>query len=400
MINKYLLERIYDSAYVQRWNDKYRPVEFNELDKQAHKMTIAYLLGKFEEGTEGFNWVEVIETGIFDFLQRLVLTDLKPQLLWKIKTENHQKYEELNEWVYAKLEPYIQSLGEDFCRRYKERFTKPANINTKIVDAAHLYASKWEFDFIERANPDGYEIAEIYEDYRRKIENHYGLTGFQNLILHEQYRNFVEFCGLLRFQYRWGHIYRIPRTSVLGHMLIVAILSYLFSLDLKACDKRKVNNFFTGLFHDLPEVLTRDVLNPIKQSIPGLDGLIKEYEHKEMEQKVYPLVPAEWREELKRFTMNEFENNIIIDNQIKPAVFNDICNKYNDDMYSARDGELVKACDKLSAFLEAHLAVKNGIRNNDLTKAITAIYSEVEVSMLSGPEFGNVKSILNELLEE
>lgn len=64
MINKYLLERIYDSAYVQRWNDKYRPVEFNELDKQAHKMTIAYLLGKFEEGTEGFNWVEVIETGI------------------------------------------------------------------------------------------------------------------------------------------------------------------------------------------------------------------------------------------------------------------------------------------------------------------------------------------------
>ena len=162
----------------------------------------------------------------------------------------------------------------------------------------------------------------------------------------------------MRFQYRWGHIYRIPRTSVLGHMLIVAILSYLFSLDLNASDKRKVNNFFTGLFHDLPEVLTRDVLNPIKQSIPGLDGLIKEYEHKEMEQKVYPLVPAEWREELKRFTMNEFENNIIIDNQIKPVVFNDICNKYNDDMYSARDGELVKACDKLSAFWRLTLPLK------------------------------------------
>ena len=81
MISKILLEKIYDSAYVQRWNDKLRPVEFTELDKQAHKMTIAYLLGKFEEGRPGFDWIKIIEVGLFDFLQRLVLTDLKPQLL-------------------------------------------------------------------------------------------------------------------------------------------------------------------------------------------------------------------------------------------------------------------------------------------------------------------------------
>ncbi|KAA0242417.1 MAG: HD domain-containing protein [Candidatus Brocadia sp. AMX2] len=61
---------------------------------------------------------------------------------------------------------------------------------------------------------------------------------------------------------KWSRLHRIPRTSVLGHSLFVAILSYLFSLEIKACARRCVNNYFTGLFHDLPEVLTRDIISP------------------------------------------------------------------------------------------------------------------------------------------
>lgn len=49
MIRKPLLLKIYEMANMQRWNDKIRPVELRELDKQAHKMIIAYVLGKFEE---------------------------------------------------------------------------------------------------------------------------------------------------------------------------------------------------------------------------------------------------------------------------------------------------------------------------------------------------------------
>ncbi len=76
MIRKALLLKIFDAAYMQRWNDKVRPVDLIELDKQAHKMIIAYVLGKFEEETPGFDWVEVIEGGIFELLQRVVITDL------------------------------------------------------------------------------------------------------------------------------------------------------------------------------------------------------------------------------------------------------------------------------------------------------------------------------------
>src|SRR5208283_3584029 len=121
MIRKALLFKIYDTANMQRWNDKIRPVELRELDKQAHKMVIAYLLGKFEETDPEFDWLRVVEGGIFEFLQRAVLTDLKPQILHKIK-EDRERYSQLNQWVYEQLSPVISPLGEEFAERFRAYF--------------------------------------------------------------------------------------------------------------------------------------------------------------------------------------------------------------------------------------------------------------------------------------
>ena len=79
MISHELIERLYESASIRRWNDHVRPVEFTELDKQAHKIIIAYVLGRFEEfgGARGtVNWIHLMEGGIFEFLHRLILTDI------------------------------------------------------------------------------------------------------------------------------------------------------------------------------------------------------------------------------------------------------------------------------------------------------------------------------------
>jgi len=86
MIRKALLLKFLDAAYMQRWNDKIRPVELIELDKQAHKMIVAWFLARVEEdrGTP-VSWTRLIEGGIFELLQRIVITDLKPQIFYKIK---------------------------------------------------------------------------------------------------------------------------------------------------------------------------------------------------------------------------------------------------------------------------------------------------------------------------
>lgn len=390
MIGRPFILEIFKAAAMQRWNDKIRPVELKELDKQAHKMTIAYFLGKFEEQTSGFSWLEIIEGGLFEFLERLVITDLKPQIFNRIK-EDKNKYAELNTWVFKKLEPIITPLGNDFIERFQHYFTNTDNtINKRIINAAHFYATRWEFNIIERGNPKGYEIPAIKEILQQKQERYYDLTGIQQLALYEKYRNFIDLCGQLRFQYRWGHINMIPRTSVLGHMLIVAILSYLFSLDVKASPKRCFNNYFTGLFHDLPEVLTRDIISPVKRSIEGLDSLIKAYEKELMEKEVLNLIPAEWHNEMQMFTEDEFSTIITKDNKTIKTDSDTISRESNNDVFNPRDGQAVKAIDDLAAYVEAWCSLENGVKSGDLIEARISIREKYANSIINGIHFGNL----------
>ncbi|MGD0231039.1 MAG: HD domain-containing protein [Syntrophorhabdales bacterium] len=391
MIRKGLLFRIYDAANMQRWNDKIRPVELRELDKQAHKMVIAYVLGKFEEQNPSFNWIEVMEGGMIEFLQRTVLTDLKPQIFWKIK-EDPDRYSRLNEWVYSQLEPVISPLGSRFEERFRSYFdhAEEGDVNRRILDAAHFYATKWEFDIIERANPGGYEIQEIRRGLEARQERYYDLKGVQELMLYARLRHFIDLCGQLRFQLRWSHLHRTPKTSVLGHMLVVAILVYLFSLEIGACPKRCYNNYFTGLFHDLPEVLTRDIVHPVKKSVSGLDTLIKEYEKECMEKEVYGLIPESWHAEIRLFTEIEFQGVVTVGGLRVEKTSDEISEKFNDDAYVPRDGELIQAADHLAAFLEAHLALANGMRAPDFAKTTTHLREDYRTKVIAGLKFGEI----------
>lgn len=375
MIHKPLLVELFKAAYMQRWNDHLRPCILCELDKQAHKMIVAYVLGKHEQalGTPGFDWNKVIESGIFEFLQRSVITDIKPPLFYKIK-QDKKKYAELNAYVYAIIAPLIHPIEQGaFLQRFKSYLIEDEHgsedINKALVRAAHLYATVWEFQLIERANPSGYDIPNIREELTVLLEETYHLGSMQQLVLSRGLKSFVDMCAELRFQIRWNHLHRIPQTSVLGHMLIVAMISYFFSLDVAACPRRCFNNYFTALFHDLPEVLTRDVVSPVKRSVYGLDVLIKRFEQEEMK-KIYALLPDAWKSEMHMFTENEFSSLVTVKKTMHPVASEIISKRYNHDQYNPRDGAFVETADKLAAFVEAFLALENGIKNKELADSV------------------------------
>ncbi|MBN1857137.1 MAG: HD domain-containing protein [Dehalococcoidia bacterium] len=394
MITKELLKRLFDSAYMQRWNDQIRPVELTELDKQAHKMIVAYVLGKYEEQNAEFDWEAVIEGGLFEYLQRLVLTDLKPQVFYKIK-EDPGRYRELNDWVFSELADVLAPLGDEFCSRFRQYFQQAEEpLHRRVLNGAHLFATKWEFEIIRRANPDGYEMERINQRLEAQLQHYYGLQGLRELGLYPRLRSFVDLCGLLRFQIRWSHVHRIPRTSVLGHMLIVAMLSYLFSLEMGACPQRCVNNYFTGLFHDLPEALTRDIISPVKHSVKGLSALIKTYEKEQMEEKVYPLVPPAWHANLRLFTEDEFMSVVSVNGSIVRVPSNEISEHYNEDRFNPRDGEMTKAVDELAAYMEAYLALGNGMSAPELQRACDSIKTNYSHRTIAGIDFSTVYASL------
>jgi len=397
MIPPQLLIKIFDAAYMRRWNDQICPVEMRELDKQAHKMIIAYILGKFHGEDVGFDWNTIIQGGFFEFLQRLIITDLKPQLFYTIKADK-KKYQELNSWVIDSIKPILEPLSTTLLQNFQTYIQSDdeKNINRRILSAAHFYATKWEFDIIERANPYGFEIKEIRDEIQGKLKSFNDLKGMQELSSHSDYQHFADLCGQLRFQVRWSHLHRVPRTSVLGHMLIVAMITYLLTLELDPCESRIYNNYFTGLFHDLPEILTRDVINPVKTSSKGLSDLIKNYEATQMK-KIYQLIPPEWHKEIKMFTENEFASIVTLNDEIKMVDSDAINKQYNDNKFLPRDGKLVRGVDHLAAFLEAQLAIHNGINNQTLINARNSIIDKYRSKKIAGINFGSIYQELFEL---
>jgi putative hydrolase of HD superfamily len=391
MVGKDLLIELFQAAEMRRWNDKLCPVPLTELDKQGHKMTIAYVLGKFAEHEDGFSWTEVIEGGLFEYFERLTLTDIKPQVFERIKA-NEETFTELKKEVYARFTPLIADL-DGLDERFEAYLFHPQDsINRKILNAAHYYATKWEFDIIKHENWNDYEIDEIQRGLQRRQEALSDVDGLQKLALFPTYRSFVDLCGRLRFQVRWGQLYRIPRTSVLGHMLIVAILSYLFSLTIDACSKRRTNNYFAGLFHDLPEVLTKDVISPVKRASTGVDRFVKEFEREEMQRRIYrpKLIPQAWEPEMRMFTEDEFASKVTVEGKLQNTTSDAITATYNHDQYNPVDGELVKAADDLAAFMEAYLALQNGISNAQLRTAVREKSLFYRHKTIAGIDFGKV----------
>jgi len=392
MITKGLLEKFYEAASIQRWNDHARPGDLVELDKQAHKIMIAYIIAKFEENDKGtkIDWMKLIEGGIFEFLQRVILTDIKPMVFHKMMSK---KGRELNQYVLSKIDNDIKDLGGGFKNKFKNYLFdhEYAKYEKHILMAAHYLATNWEFKFIYHLNPFIYRIEKTKEEIENRIEDFYDLIGVQKISLQKKTYGFIDLCGQLRFQKRWAGSPRIPQTSVLGHMLIVAMISFIASIEISASEKRAYNNFYAGLFHDIAEVLTRDIISPIKRSVPGLDEIIKEYERSQIEEVLYPLLPEYLQNEINYFIDDEFENKIIKSGTvIKGITSEEISEKYDSTEFSPVDGHIIKVSDDLAAFIEACLSMEYGISSYHLKEARENLIDKYKDKEIAGIKFGNL----------
>jgi putative hydrolases of HD superfamily len=392
MITKGLIARLFEAASIQRWNDHVRPVEFTELDKQAHKSIIAYVLGKLEEYERQvvIDWRKLIEGGMFELLQRVILTDIKPPVFHKMMSE---KGDQINEVVLRKLHDDIIGVKGDFFSKFENYlFNKEySRFEKRLLRAAHYLATNWEFQIIYHTAPFVYGIDRTKEEIENQIEDHYDLIGVQKISLRKKSFGFIDLCGQLRFQQRWAQSPRIPKTSVLGHMLIVAMLSYLCSVEIDACDKRIYNNFFAGLVHDLPEVLTRDIVSPVKSSVEGMEDIIKRYEKIHLEEKILPLLPSAMREEIIYFLEDEFVNKVVDRGTIRKDLSpGDMISRFNHDRFSPVDGQIIRACDKLAAFIEASLSIQHGIKSRNLEEGKEYIYEQFKGERIGPLNFGEL----------
>ena len=345
-LNADILYLFFNSANMNRWNDHMRPVDLTELDKQAHKAAIAWVLGKFEESAGNrMDWRTVIEHTMFSFIQRAVLTDLKPQVFHKIASERRGP---VNDYVLSEFDRLVPDSDPGFRARFEEYLGDPKSTpEDAVIRAAHYLATRWEFNLIYDSNRSLYGIEGTRREINEQIEQHTDLIGVREIMATEETFDFIDLIGQLRFQQRWARTPRIPKTTVLGHSLMVADMMYLHDLDSGAADREVYNDFYSGLFHDLPEVLTKDVISPIKENVSGLAAILEDYEHDLVESTIMPLLKEEWRDEFRHMVYEPFTDVDI------PG-------------FGRRNGTDLKACDLMAAYMEANISRRYGISSNTL----------------------------------
>ena len=399
MINSKLIEHIFKAASISRWNDYPKMTNLVELDKQAHKFIIAYFIAKLEKNVD-MNYV--IEAGIFEFLSRVVVTDIRPDVFHQIQK---QKKEQVNTWVLSMLENLVKDIESgDFLSRLKSYLTGEDKSRAKerlILKAASYLATRWEFSIVYQTSRFLNDIDELKSKVDEELEDYYELIGVRKIAMNQKLAKLIDLAGRLRFQKRWAQTPRIPETAVLGHMLVVAILSYFYSLEVKACKTRLENNFFCALFHDLPESLTRDIISPVKYGIEGLNEIISEYEMRLIDERILPFVPENFRNEFSyilgireqsgKFIKNEFENRIC---EKKPLLHEGTMENVNEDKFNAIDGKALKYCDKLAAYFEAGISISYGVKSKELTDG----FNKMDEFFREKPTIDGVN--FNEICEE
>ena len=345
-LNADILYLFFNSANMNRWNDHMRPVDLTELDKQAHKAAIAWVLAKFEESSgKTIDWRRIIEHTMFSFIQRAVLTDLKPQVFHKIASERRGP---VNDYVLSEFDRLVPDSDPGFRARFEEYLGDPKSTpEDAVIRAAHYLATRWEFNLIYDSNRSLYGIEGTRREINEQIEQHTDLIGVREIMATEETFDFIDLIGQLRFQQRWARTPRIPKTTVLGHSLMVADMMYLRDLDAGSGDREVYNDFYSGLFHDLPEVLTKDVISPIKENVSGLAAILEDYEHDLVESTIMPLLKEEWRDEFRHMVYEPFTDVDI------PG-------------FGRRNGTDLKACDLMAAYMEANISRRYGISSNTL----------------------------------
>lgn len=386
-MEKNLILKIFEGFSIQRWNDLIRPFELVEMDKAGEKMVLAYIIGKFEENKGNkIDWHWIIYASLFDLLRKIALCDIKAPVQQMLKKEFPEEYLRLNEWV---LSQYSNLMDKKLFSEFSDYVYAKSGTTTisdelkktvRVYEAAHKFATIRELEMISVVN-EKERLADIKTELEEQIQPYLEFEGLQKLMTHQKAFRFLLKIEQLRFQTRWNQTPRVPATSVLGHCFYVAIMTLLLGRESNPnmCRQRVINNFFSALFHDLPESVTRDIISPVKQATDDLPNIVKKIENEIVSKELVPLMEDFFVNQVIYFTTDEFSNRIQDKSgKIQIVSYEELNEKYNDDKFQPVDGKLVRICDHLSALMEANISIKHGITSEHLEVGLDATVNHYE----------------------
>lgn len=331
-----------------------------QMDNVWATLHTALFLAHLEEKKSGekIDTLYLMKKIIFVSFADLILSDINSGTKGYIKKLDEEIFSKLYEKAY---EYFLTSEAPEVLLTDLKSVLW-AN-DKKKEDLIFLSAKKYVGYF--EATTNARVFSEIYEvpllEMKTWLEElSWKLSSLSELMTNKNYEKYLAHVYRLSFSMRWNQYKRSVPISVMSHKVVVVYLSYIIGMigNENGEENDVKEMMLRAIYHDVPEVITGDIITPTKKAIPGFVELLEDVEKTMMDDYLFGYIDEQYKKELSPYILEPFEGEL---------------------------GKKVKYADIFSALIEAKVEDRAG--NHFFHEKYQAILAHVSHIKHPGVEF-------------
>lgn len=292
---------------INRWNNFPRIENVSLLDNLWNAIHIWLFLAYLEEK----NWNKVDREFL---LKRYIFSSFKTLILSDINSWTREAILEIDKEIFLNLEnkalKFLLSLS--WPESIKEDIKNILEDNSKILELNILKASKKYAWYIEcKINQKVYD--EMYDvpmmEIKKSLKKYEEiLPSFKELMNNKDYQRYISHLRRLSHSMRWNQQSRIFPISVMSHLVIITFLSYVIwkMENDKWANLDILELMLKGVYHDIPEAITWDVIAPTKRAVLWFAQALEKVEIKMMDEYLFSCVDNDYKLQVYEYMLNPF----------------------------------------------------------------------------------------------
>lgn len=282
------------------------------MDNVGATLHTALFLAHQEEKISGnkIDTLYLMKKIIFTSLADLILSDINSGTKAYIKKLDEKIFDEL----YGRAYEYF--LKEDAPESLKQDFKQVLSAKDKQIEDTIFLAAKKYLGFVE-ASTNARVFPEIYEVPLDEIKKSLVLlsTELQSLKMlldTPEYEKYLAHIYRLSYSMRWNQYQRSTPISVMSHKVVVAYSAYVIGMigNEKGEDNDIEDMLMRAIYHDVPEVITWDIITPTKKAVPGFVELLEKVEETMMDDYLFGYITPEYKQFLSPFILRPFDDEL------------------------------------------------------------------------------------------
>ena len=258
------------------------------------------------------SWIKVdtlylMKKILFTSFADLILSDINSGTKGYIKKLDNKIFDELYEKAYSHFlkNEAPEVLRKDFDSVLHEKNKK---LEDYIFVSAKKYVGYFECKTNEKVFSEMYEVPlkELKEALQIWAQE---LKSLKKLLENPNYEKYLAHIYRLSFSMRWNQYHRTAPISVMSHKVVVVYLSYIIAMIWNDAweGHDTLEMMLRAIYHDVPEVITWDIITPTKKAIPGFEELLESVEETMMDDYLFWYISTEYQAYLNPYILHPFE---------------------------------------------------------------------------------------------